>query len=103
MIQETFAQTVAVQQRHCFQSKLNSITYTEIMKNKTLKLQLYTQDEDGEAEFLDFWLQLVMVDGFYIPKLEDGELPSINLLVNGAFITVLQEADIMEYLNYRFG
>ncbi len=73
------------------------------MKNRTLKLQLYTQDEDGEAEFLDFWLQLVMIDGFYIPKLEDGELPSINLLTNGAFITVLQEADIMEYLNHRFG
>ena len=49
------------------------------MKNRILKLQLYTQDEDGEAEFLDFWVQLVMIDGFYIPKLEDGELPSINL------------------------
>jgi len=66
------------------------------------KLKLYTENEEGTAAWLDFHLNLGMIDGFYIPDLEDGELPSINVFVGGQFITVLQEEEIVDYLNSRF-
>ena len=44
-----------------------------------------------------------MIDGFYVPNLEEDELPSINIFVAGQFITVLQQDHIMDYLSERFG
>jgi len=66
------------------------------------KLQLYTEDQDGEASFLTFYLDVDSIIGFYAPVLEEGELPSINVFVGTTFITILQEDHIIKYLNDKF-
>lgn len=66
------------------------------------RLQLYTQDEDGNPSWSTLFLDVDMIDGFYLPTLEDEEPLSINLFYRGEFITVLQEEHIQEYLNERF-
>ena len=67
------------------------------------KLLLYTHDENEEAAWMDFYLSVAMIDGFYVPNLEENELPSINIFVAGQFITILQQDHIMDYLSTRFG
>ena len=67
------------------------------------KLLLYAQDADEEATWMDFYLSVAMIDGFYVPNLEEDELPSINIFVAGQFITILQQDHIMDYLSERFG
>ena len=67
------------------------------------KLLLYAQDADEEATCMDFYLSVAMIDGFYVPNLEENELPSINIFVAGQFITILQQDHIMDYLSERFG
>ena len=67
------------------------------------KLLLYAQDADEEATWIDFYLSVAMIDGFYVPNLEEDELPSINIFVAGQFITILQQDHIMDYLSTRFG
>ena len=67
------------------------------------KLLLYAQDALEEATWMDFYLSVAMIDGFYVPNLEEGELPSINIFVAGQFITILQQDHIMDYLSERFG
>jgi len=67
------------------------------------KLLLYAQDENEEATWMDFYLSVAMIDGFYVPNLEENELPSINIFVAGQFITILQQDHIMDYLSKRFG
>jgi len=67
------------------------------------KLLLYAQDADEEATWMDFYLSVAMIDGFYVPNLEENELPSINIFVAGQFITILQQDHIMDYLSTRFG
>ena len=67
------------------------------------KLLLYAQDADEEATWMDFYLSVAMIDGFYVPNLEEDELPSINIFVAGQFITILQQDHIMDYLSTRFG
>ena len=67
------------------------------------KLLLYAQDENEEATWMDFYLSVAMIDGFYVPNLEENELPSINIFVAGQFITILQQDHIMDYLSTRFG
>jgi len=67
------------------------------------KLLLYTHDENEEATWMDFYLSVSMIDGFYVPNLEEDELPSINIFVAGQFITILQQDHIMDYLSERFG
>ena len=67
------------------------------------KLLLYAQDADEEATWMDFYLSVAMIDGFYVPNLEENELPSINIFVAGQFITILQQDHIMDYLSKRFG
>jgi hypothetical protein len=71
------------------------------MKNN-YKVLLYAQDEEGDAAWMDFYLSVAMIDGFYVPNLEEDELPSINIFVAGQFITILQQDHIMDYLNERF-
>ena len=66
------------------------------------KVKLYTENYNEEPVWMDFYLNLGMIDGFYIPNLEDGELPSVNVLVSGTFITLMQEKEIIDYLNDRF-
>ena len=67
------------------------------------KLLLYAQDENEEATWMDFYLDADTIDGFYVPNLEESELPSINIFVSGQFITILQQDHIMDYLTERFG
>ena len=67
------------------------------------KLLLYAQDADEEATWMDFYLSVAMIDGFYVPNLEENELPSINIFVAGQFIAILQQDHIMDYLSTRFG
>ena len=67
------------------------------------KLLLYAQDENEEATWMDFYLSVAMIDGFYVPNLEENELPSINIFVAGQFIAILQQDHIMDYLRKRFG
>ena len=67
------------------------------------KLLLYAQDADEEATWMDFYLSVAMIDGLYVPNLEEDELPSINIFVAGQFITILQQDHIMDYLSTRFG
>ena len=67
------------------------------------KLLLYTHDENEDATWMDFYLSVSMIDGFYVPNLEEDELPSINIFVAGQFITILQQDHIMDYLSTRFG
>lgn len=66
------------------------------------KLLLCTETEDGGVSWLPLFLDASMIDGFYVPILEDNEPPSINILIGGGFMTVMQEEHIQDYLNNRF-
>ena len=67
----------------------------------TYKLKIMILNEEGGFDsFQDLWLNLDMVDGFFIP----GELHGyqcVNLLYSGDFYTVLQEKHLTDYL-YKY-
>ena len=66
----------------------------------TYKLKLYTEDEEGEEGFLDFFMEVnkKTIRGFYIPILDGNGLPCINMLANGQWITILLEDHIKDWL-----
>tara|TARA_R110000772_G_scaffold36098_6_gene86689 strand:+ start:9182 stop:9409 length:228 start_codon:yes stop_codon:yes gene_type:complete len=66
------------------------------------KLLLYTENEDGGAAWMPFFIDVETIQGFYIPSLDDSEVNSINIMINGEFMTVMHENHIQEYLNERF-
>ena len=74
--------------------------------NNNFKLLLYTEnpaEPEEKGTWLDFYLNVSTIQGFYIPMLDDDEIPSINLLISGEFITILEQEHIVDYLNNRFG
>ena len=73
------------------------------MKVYELKLYAYI-GEDQSGGFIDMWLDVETITGFYIPvRTEDNtEGEAINILHDGDMATILQENHIMEYLNERF-
>ena len=67
------------------------------------KLKLYVENEEGMPGWVDFFMDVRYIKGFYLPKLEAHEPLSVNIFVGGEFITVMQEAHIEKYLNDTFG
>jgi hypothetical protein len=69
-----------------------------------MKVQfLIDNDEDDDKnEWRDLWIDKSFIGGFYMPNLIDGELPCINVLYDGVFMTFLREDSLVKYLEKRF-
>lgn len=68
--------------------------------NMIYKLKIWLEVEE-EGYWSDFYLDLSMIDGFYLPLEYDDEKEDdkgINLFINGQLITVKQEKHITDYL-----
>ena len=66
------------------------------------KLKLYTETEEGATSWLPLFINVDRIEAFYSPILDEDEIPSINIFIGSGFITVMQEAHIINYLNNRF-
>jgi ribosomal protein L7Ae-like RNA K-turn-binding protein len=65
------------------------------------KLVTYTDDNDEDEEFRDFYFNAEKIDCWYIPnKTELGEL--INIFISGECFSIKQEPHIKEYLMEMF-
>ena len=67
-----------------------------------MKLLLYTEDDFiEEGLYINVWIDENEIKGFYIPSVDD-EIPCINLFFNGDVITVVQNEEIINFLNTKF-
>lgn len=66
------------------------------------KLSLLTEDDNELPQYKDFYCDVDEIKGFWIPDLEEDEQPSINILIAGTVMSVLQEEDITAYINNKF-
>ena len=67
-----------------------------------MKLLLYTEDEFTDSSlYVNTWIDENEIKGFYIPRVDD-EIPCINLFYNGDVITVVQNEELVDFLNKKF-
>ena len=67
-----------------------------------MKVQFLLEVDDEKSEWRDFWIDRFLISGFYMPTLVEGELPCINVLYDGAFMTFKKEDALVSYLEDRF-
>lgn len=71
------------------------------MSKEVFKLKLLADDGSGE-DWLDLYLDVNTIQGFFIPYKEDNEEPCLNIFVGGDIITILQEEHIKNWLVNNF-
>lgn len=68
-----------------------------------LKLKLFTEDEEGIFDYLDFYCDSDGIMGFYVPKKDVEQVENtINLFYMGQVITVIQSDILINYLKQEF-
>lgn len=68
------------------------------------KLKIWLEgDNDNESEFRDFYFDVNKITGWYIPD-ENQEIKAgaINIFFEGDYITIKQEAHIVDWLTKNF-
>ena len=68
----------------------------------TYKLKLYAETEEDVTMWMELYLDVETIAGFYIPLSDEDEEPSINIFIGDAPITIKQEDHIIDYLYNRF-
>jgi len=68
----------------------------------TYKLKLYAETEEDVTMWMELYLDVETITGFYIPLSDEDEEPSINIFIGDAPITIKQEDHIIDYLYNRF-
>lgn len=74
-----------------------------------MKLKLYILDYDVDDSgqeievdrYIDMWIDESQIKGFYIPINQD-EIKCINLFFNSMTISVVQNDDLVKFLDKRF-
>jgi len=67
-----------------------------------MRALLYTEDEDTPLGMhIDFYFDPFDIKGYYIPFNIDGN-NCFNILINGAFLTVVETAELKDYLSKVF-
>ena len=68
----------------------------------TYRLKLYAETEEDITMWMDLYLDVETITGFYIPLSDEDEEPSINIFIGDNPITIKQEDHIIDYLYNRF-
>ena len=74
-----------------------------------MKLKLYILDytinEKNEEEeydrYIDMWIDESKINGFYVPT-HQTEIKCLNLFFNSMTISVVQNAELVDFLNKKF-
>ncbi len=68
-----------------------------------MKVLLYTVIDDIEETgiYKNAWIDENKIDGFYIPSIDD-EIRCINLFFTGEVVTVVQNEELVEFLDNKF-
>ena len=68
----------------------------------TYRLKLYAETDEDVTMWMELYLDVETITGFYIPLSDEDEEPSINIFIGDNPITIKQEDHIIDYLYNRF-
>ena len=68
----------------------------------TYRLKLYAETDEDVTMWMELYLDVETITGFYIPLSDEDEEPSINIFIGDSPITIKQEDHIIDYLYNRF-
>ena len=68
----------------------------------TYRVKLYAETDEDVTMWMELYLDVEIITGFYIPLSDEDEEPSINIFIGDAPINIKQEDHIIDYLYNRF-
>ena len=68
-----------------------------------MKLLLLSIDENENTKFVNLYIDLKKIDGFWIePILYENEIALVNLIINGQVYSVVRNESLLHHLDNRF-
>ena len=68
-----------------------------------MKLLLLIVDENENTRFVNSYLDLDSINGFWIePFLYENEIALVNLIINGQIFSVVKNENLIHYLDNKF-